>query len=207
MKINKNFDKINIQSQLKKYCVCTVKLIILENIYFKTHNIMLKIFGLILGLFLIVDSVNAQEGEKMFNSGKTKMMSGDSNGAIADFSKAIELDSKNMNYYLQRGMAYGLSGDYESAVKDYSIVISAEPKHVFAYISRGAAYNKTKKFEKALNDLNKALDIDPENTEAFNNRGWTKKFMGDKKGACKDWKESKKKGNDEAKIILKNNDC
>lgn len=168
---------------------------------------MKKLVCLILGLFIATSALYPQEAEKMFNSGKAKMQSGDSKGAVADLTKAIELDSKNMNYYLQRGMAYGLSGDYESAIKDYTVVISAEPKHVFAYISRGAAYNKTKKFEKALTDLNKALDIDPENTEAYNNRGWAKKFMGDKKGACKDWKESKKKGNDEAKIILKNNDC
>jgi hypothetical protein len=41
----------------------------------------------------------------------------------------------------------------------------------------------------------------------MNNRGWSKKFKGDKDGACKDWNASKKMGNDEAKIILKNNQC
>lgn len=41
----------------------------------------------------------------------------------------------------------------------------------------------------------------------MNNRGWAKKFLGDKDGACKDWQTSKKMGNEEAKIILKNNQC
>ena len=56
-------------------------------------------------------------------------------------------------------------------------------------------------------DFNKAIELDPENQEAYNNRGYTKKFMGKTKEACDDWKKSKKLGNEEAKIIMKNNDC
>lgn len=33
------------------------------------------------------------------------------------------------------------------------------------------------------------------------------KMLGDVKGACEDWNKSKKLGNEEAKIILKNNYC
>ncbi|MBI5218370.1 MAG: tetratricopeptide repeat protein [Bacteroidia bacterium] len=166
---------------------------------------MKKLIGTIFGLIFIVNVSFSQDAE--FTNGKSKLKAGDYKGAAEDFTKAIQLNPKDMNYYLQRGMAYGLLEDYESAIKDYTTVITAEPKHIFAYISRGGAYNKTKKYEKALTDFNKAIEIDPENTEAYNNRGWAKKFLGDKKGACKDWKESKKKGNDEARIILKNNDC
>ena len=59
----------------------------------------------------------------------------------------------------------------------------------------------------AIKDFNMAIEIDPKNSEAYNNRGWSKKGLGDKDGACQDWKTSKKMGNEEAKIILKNNQC
>jgi len=74
-------------------------------------------------------------------------------------------------------------------------------------MSRGSAYNKIKEYQKALADFNRAISIDPENQEAYNNRGWSKKYLGDFKGACADWKKSKKLGNAEAKIIYKNNHC
>jgi hypothetical protein len=51
------------------------------------------------------------------------------------------------------------------------------------------------------------LNIDPNNQEAYNNRGWAKNGLGLYKEACLDWKTSKKLGNEEAKIILKNNNC
>ena len=102
---------------------------------------------------------------------------------------------------------YSYLQQYENAVADYTVVIKHDNKQVWSYISRGSAYNKLKKYEKALADFNVALNLDPENQEAYNNRGWAKKFLGDKSGACKDWKTSKKKGNKEAKIILKNNGC
>jgi tetratricopeptide (TPR) repeat protein len=112
-----------------------------------------------------------------------------------------------VNAYLQRASVYSYIKEYKKAVDDLTFVIKKDNKQVFALISRGSAYNKLKEYQKAMADFNAALSIDPENQEAYNNRGWSKKFTGDKKGACKDWKTSKKKGNKEAKIILGNNDC
>ena len=63
------------------------------------------------------------------------------------------------------------------------------------------------RYEEAMKDFNEALEIDPKDQEAFNNRGFSKKGLGDKDGACKDWKSSRKLGNEEAKLILKNNYC
>ncbi len=127
--------------------------------------------------------------------------------AIAKYSEAIDLDKEMSNAYLQRAYAYLRLKDYNNAIKDYTEVIKLNPKNSFAYLSRGSAYNKIKQFNKALTDFDKVLEINPEDQEGYNNRGWAKKGLGDKKGACKDWKKSKKLGNREAKIIYKNNGC
>ena len=58
-----------------------------------------------------------------------------------------------------------------------------------------------------MDDFNVALKLKPDDAEAYNNRGFSKKMLGDKTGACEDWNKSKKLGNEEAKIILKNNYC
>jgi len=100
--------------------------------------------------------------------------------------------------------------NYEAAISDYTAVISYKPDMIFAYISRGSAYNKLKKFKEGLSDFNKALSLSPDQVqsqEIYNNRGWSKKGLGDDAGACDDWKQSKRMGNEEAKLILKNSGC
>ena len=58
-----------------------------------------------------------------------------------------------------------------------------------------------------LKTLIKPSKLTQKEPEAYNNRGFTKKLSGDLQGACADWNISKKLGNDEAKVILKNNHC
>ncbi|MCB0786701.1 MAG: tetratricopeptide repeat protein, partial [Flavobacteriales bacterium] len=88
-----------------------------------------------------------------------------------------------------------------------SAVIARKSDHVWAYTSRGSAYNKLEQYDKAIADFDRVLSLDPTDQEAFNNRGWSYKGKGDMKAACRDWKESRKMGNAEAKIILSNNRC
>ena len=92
-------------------------------------------------------------------------------------------------------------------MSDYTQVIKIDPQHKWAYISRGSARNRLGDYAMAMEDFNKALEIDPKEPEAYNNRGFTKKLTGDNAGACEDWNFSKRLGNNEAKIILKNNHC
>lgn len=158
-------------------------------------------------LFLNSTLVRAQSAETFFKEGESKSRSGDYEAAIASYTKAIAADSTYYNAYLRRGFCFGLQEKYDLAVGDYSAVLRHAPNHVWAITSRGSAYNKLGNYEMAMADFNRVLELDPKNQEAMNNRGWTKKFLGDKDGACKDWQASKKMGNEEARIILKNNQC
>lgn len=163
----------------------------------------------ILAAALITFGTYAQkeESQALVRSGVTKISSGDFANAILDFNAAIEKDPKNLDAYLKRAFCYSSNGNYQGAIDDYTTVIELKPDQSFAYVSRGSARNKLKQFTEAMGDFNKALQLKPDDCEAYNNRGWAKKGLGDEKGACEDWKYSKKKGNDEAKIIIKNNHC
>ena len=126
---------------------------------------------------------------------------------ITTYGQVIQGDPENLNAHIQRGLALSIVGQYSDAVSDFSKVIDQRPELTAVRNSRGSAYMKLKKYNEAIADFNSVLTADPENQEAYNNRGWCKKHTGDHEGACDDWKKSKKLGNGEAKIILKNNDC
>jgi tetratricopeptide (TPR) repeat protein len=157
--------------------------------------------------FFIYFSVNAQSAEDFFKEGEAKAKQRDFNGAIEQYSLAIKRDSTMYNAYVKRAFCYGLTEQYDKAVEDYTISIAAEPEKIYSYQSRGSAHYKLGHYTEALADFDKVISIDPKNQEAYNNRGFVKKNLGDKEGACKDWYSSKKMGNDEAKIIIKNNNC
>jgi tetratricopeptide (TPR) repeat protein len=162
------------------------------------------ILGLMLGFSLLV---NAQEAERLFKQGEIKLNNGEIDQAMELFNASIAADNNYLNAYLKRAHIFVVKKDYESAVNDYTVILKNNPKEVFSLISRGSAYNKLGRYQDAMVDFNQAIEVDAKNEEAYNNRGWSKKFLGDLKGACEDWNKSKKLGNDEAKIILNNNKC
>lgn len=149
----------------------------------------------------------SQSSDALMSEADTLFEKGDHSAALSAYSKALTMDGDNMTALLQRGLCNSILGNYEVAVADYTRVLSKHPTHVYSLISRGSAFNKLKKFDEALNDFNAALVAEPDNQEAFNNRGWAYSGLGLQKEACDDWKSSKKRGNAEAGIILKNNRC
>ncbi len=169
--------------------------------------------ALLVGSFLAfcIAPAHAQEpvpsDEVLFNEGQQAYKSGSYVKAIDLFTQALAVDREDLNTYLQRGFCYSLTGQYDAAIADFTSVIDRKKDHLWAYISRGSAYKKAGKFDLALKDFDTVLQLDPRNEEAYNNRGWTYKALGNTKQACEDWKASKKMGNDEAKVILKNNNC
>ena len=145
--------------------------------------------------------------EDLYAAGERAYRAGDRAEAIAYFDQVIAKDPEHINAYLQRGFCHSLLKHYSLAVKDFSAVIERKAEHTWAYTSRGSAYSKMDLHELAIADFSKAIELDPTNQEAYNNRGWSHKAQGDPDAACADWRASKRMGNDEARIILKNNAC
>ena len=55
---------------------------------------------------------------------------GDYDQAIADFSRAIELNPDNAEYWHDRGAAYFRKGDYDQAIADYAHACQLAPGNV-----------------------------------------------------------------------------
>ncbi|MEZ4721828.1 MAG: tetratricopeptide repeat protein [Flavobacteriales bacterium] len=167
----------------------------------------MKHLTLLLASFFFCIGIFAQDAAELVSQGQKQLEMGQNDEALNLYNKAIQTDPEYLDAYLKRAFVYSIQEKHQLAIQDYDKIIELNPKNSYMYVSRGSAYNKLKQYQKAIEDFNKAIEIDENNTQAYNNRGWAKKALGDKEGACDDWKKSKKMGNEEAKIILKNNQC
>ncbi|MCG6551435.1 MAG: tetratricopeptide repeat protein [Candidatus Magnetominusculus sp. LBB02] len=93
----------------------------------------------------------------------------DINRAVADFSKAIEIDQKSDSAYYSRATAYMNMRDFDKAIADFSKCIDLNPKLPLVYYQRAKAY-RLKAFmdksipylDKAIMNYNKLIDMNPE---------------------------------------------
>ncbi len=90
--------------------------------------------------------------------------------AIADYSKAIELNSGFAKAYRQRGTAYTSSNKHEEALADLTTAIRLDPKDAQAYLDRGHAYFYLGKTDLSIMDYTTAIQCDPSSTKAYMSR-------------------------------------
>ena len=81
----------------------------------------------------------SQTCEDYLNKGIEKDVLEDYVGAIAAYTKAIELNPKLERSYFNRGLAKDNLHDYLGAIADYSKALEINPKDSDAYYNRGAA--------------------------------------------------------------------
>lgn len=80
--------------------------------------------------------------------------------AIADESKAIEYDPKDVFSYYVRGWCYELSGDDQKALADYNLGIDVDEDYPYIFLMRGEMYRKLGNEEKARKDFETVLAKD-----------------------------------------------
>ena len=91
--------------------------------------------------------------------------------AIADYSKALQLDDTLDQAYFGRGMALGRAGQVEHGIKDLTVFIQRNPDSSLAYTKRGVRYLWIGDKQKAEFDLRRAIKLNPNNAEAHDDLG------------------------------------
>ena len=89
-----------------------------------------------------------QSAEELIESGISKKNLADYKGAIADYTKAIELDPDYASAYYNRGNSKNSLKDYKGAIADYTKAIELKLDD--------AAYNNRSISKENLGDLNGA---------------------------------------------------
>lgn len=123
--------------------------------------------------------------------------------ALDDYTKAIKLNNAFFEALLNRCILFYENDNMKAAFRDCDKAIQLRQDNADAYYYRGAAKGAGEKQDKeALADFNKALEVDPDHDESLTARGSAKLIIGNKKGACIDWKKAASLGNAEAQEML-----
>jgi tetratricopeptide (TPR) repeat protein len=93
--------------------------------------------------------------------------------AIADHTRAIELDPKGYRAFADRGAVYHDKGEYDLAIADATRSIELNPKESVTYSNRGLAYRAKGDYDRALADLSRAIELNTKSSRAVYNRGTT----------------------------------
>jgi len=114
----------------------------------------------------------------------------DQSSAIADYSKAIEIDPDYAVAFYRRAYALGATGDLDRAISDYDEAIRLNPSYAFAYGERGAVYARKGDFDHAIRDYNESLRLNRTNAGDFNRRGYAHARKGESERAIADYDEA-----------------
>ncbi len=84
---------------------------------------------------------NFSAGAAYIDRGRTYIQRDDNDRAIADFTRAIELDPEGASAYNLRGVAYANKLDFDSAIADFDKAIQFDPLLNNAHYNRGLAFS------------------------------------------------------------------
>ncbi len=91
--------------------------------------------------------------------------------ALADYTKAAELDSDLEDAYTNRGVLYMNSGAIDLALADFNKVLRLNPAKRDAYYNLGLIYANSGRADLAIPDFTKTIVLDSTYADAYNNRG------------------------------------
>ncbi len=113
---------------------------------------------LALGSPLITANANPL-ARQYFDQGLEKYEAGNYQGAIDDYTKAIEINPQNAIAYNNRGIARFKLGDYQGSSADYTKAIENDTSQSAAYLNRGLNRERAADLEGACDDWRKAVEL------------------------------------------------
>lgn len=149
-----------------------------------------------------ISSCYSQTADEYYKRGLAKSNLQDYRGAIADYTKAIELNPAYSDVYINRGNAPAHSNayynrgttkndleDYRGAIADYNKSIELNPDFSDAYYNSGQAKYRLQDYQGAIYDYSKAIELKPDFL-AYYNRGLNKFNLQDYRGAIADYNKA-----------------
>src|SRR5262249_5955219 len=120
-----------------------------------------------------------------FNRGGSLYKKGDFEGAIADYTRAIEISSRLDNR--SRDDDWRSKMGFGDAAANFDKVRVLDPLTASAYANRGLARYQLKDYEGAITDCDRAIAINPRLSDAYNNRGLARYALRDYDRALSDF--------------------
>ncbi len=147
------------------------------------------------------DNVVAEEtllqANDYYENGKTKLLAGNVDEAIADLTTAIDSGNASVDTYILRGEAYMQSGDYRNAMADFDSVLEHDPQNAVAFYDRALLNTRLEDYGAALNDINNSMASNAQNPtpilqlrDLYAKRGQLNLWLKNWEGAIADYTNS-----------------
>ncbi|KGG14975.1 MULTISPECIES: CHAT domain-containing protein [unclassified Prochlorococcus] len=134
-------------------------------------------------------SNNEKNADFYYKRANIKKQLKDFKGAIADYTKVIQINPRHLEAFFERGFSKDELGDHSGAIEDYTKSIDIDPKNEDVYFNRGNSKSQIKDYQGAISDYTKAIKINSNSLDPYPYfyRGGAKNELGDHSGAISDY--------------------
>jgi len=147
--------------------------------------------------------LDTSKADYYFDKGVECYNNGDLSGSIFNWSLTITINPKDVNAYYSRAVVKNELYTWKSALKDYDKAIEIAPKFASALINRGGLKDENGDYKGAIEDYETVIRLEKteikSKQQAYFNLGNTNLNLGDKIGACENWRKALEFGADYAK--------
>lgn len=112
---------------------------------------------------------------------------GETDRALADFNKAVDIGYREANAYSSRGLLLASMGQHPKAVQDFSIALEKASPDPSTVLHRASSYLAMREFDRAIADYSTAVAIQPENPALYAQRASAFKLSGNLDKAREDY--------------------
>jgi tetratricopeptide (TPR) repeat protein len=141
--------------------------------------------GLLLSLsYVCLQAQTRQSAIDRYHDGGQKLEAGDWNGAIEDFTRAIEISSRLEG--VKSSLSSPRTNGFTAASDDRNNITVVDPLTANAYTSRGLARYRQGDVDGAIADWDAAIRLHPGLPRPYTNRGSARYLKGDLEGALAD---------------------
>ena len=137
------------------------------------------------------------------NRALARLNSGDTEGAILDYSEAIIIDPHDPVLYVNRALALEKAGRLNKALADFNRALELDEANATAYRGRGRVLFSLESYQLALSDMNQAINLEPGHAASYFNRALIHRKTGNTVQACADLDHAVELGMDQAQEALK----
>ena len=122
--------------------------------------------------------------------GEAYLQLGETDKALRDLDKSVDLNPGNAHAYNDRGIIYFQRKHYRQALVEYNKALTIDPGYFNAYLNRGNLLGRLGFYEKAIADYDMAVQLNSYSVSAYFYRGITHRNLGNLKQAELDFEEA-----------------
>ncbi|MDR2428522.1 MAG: tetratricopeptide repeat protein [Candidatus Margulisbacteria bacterium] len=173
-----------------------LKIILIAAVLLLAAVFMLKAFSVIFAKPLTAEKYNA--------SGLRKYEAGNYNGAIKEYTRAIQVAPQDKLGYFGRANAYIQIYLYQKALLDYNKAIELDPVNSLYYANRANAYYGLENYKATLVDYDRAVKLNPQDGKLYQRRALLKEknLQASQKELAVDWKKAIDLGVEDEHIFI-----